>query len=332
MRRIPASIGHWHDGDSEIDLTPPLRPAVSGFEKLGLQHLNCPIVHQNTLSIFPIGQFKRCEPLIPNPEQCATIVGNYLEKGVGCKVIKPAVVASVEKVFLRFLDTKLLFYKVAVRKIESGDACDWTSRSKRHHSRNRGVRYSHVRDWTRSLHDRSNEAISDSCSINCNFLGIGLENIGVELDKKGKVVANAQEQTNVPNVFAIGDVLSERPELTPVAIKARVRNRLPIDFNWQITFPIRISHNTFKYSYWLIQTIRADNFEPWSKQDGCCLDDFLEGLKNSWTIRRSQPPFSHLWSTLYVDFQRKMPRKSTEKTISKFIIENFGLLNGQCPV
>ncbi|VVC44920.1 Hypothetical protein CINCED_3A017509 [Cinara cedri] len=37
--------------------------------------------------------------------------------------------------------------------------------------------------------------------------------------ESGKFTVNA-EQTNVPNIYAVGDVLHERPELTPVAIQA----------------------------------------------------------------------------------------------------------------
>jgi thioredoxin/glutathione reductase (selenoprotein) len=48
-----------------------------------------------------------------------------------------------------------------------------------------------------------------------------LENLNASLkaDKHGKLDC-VDEQTNVPNVFAVGDVLIGRPELTPVAIQA----------------------------------------------------------------------------------------------------------------
>jgi dihydrolipoamide dehydrogenase len=36
--------------------------------------------------------------------------------------------------------------------------------------------------------------------------GLGLENVGVERDERGRVKINAHYQTNVPNIFAIGDV------------------------------------------------------------------------------------------------------------------------------
>lgn len=56
----------------------------------------------------------------------------------------------------------------------------------------------------------------DSCTKN-----IGLEKIGVKINpRNGKVPVNDEEQTNVPHVYAIGDILDGKLELTPVAIQA----------------------------------------------------------------------------------------------------------------
>ncbi|XP_074054545.1 thioredoxin reductase 3 isoform X2 [Macrotis lagotis] len=56
----------------------------------------------------------------------------------------------------------------------------------------------------------------DSCTRK-----IGLEKIGVKINEKtGKIPVNDEEQTNVPYVYAIGDVLEDKLELTPVAIQA----------------------------------------------------------------------------------------------------------------
>ena len=38
--------------------------------------------------------------------------------------------------------------------------------------------------------------------------GLGLENIGIKPDERGKVVVNEHLQTNVPNIYAIGDVIT----------------------------------------------------------------------------------------------------------------------------
>ncbi|XP_036889924.1 thioredoxin reductase 3 isoform X2 [Sturnira hondurensis] len=50
---------------------------------------------------------------------------------------------------------------------------------------------------------------------------IGLETIGVKINEKsGKIPVNDVEQTNVPYIYAIGDILEGKLELTPVAIQA----------------------------------------------------------------------------------------------------------------
>jgi glutathione reductase (NADPH) len=50
-----------------------------------------------------------------------------------------------------------------------------------------------------------------------NTDGLGLEEAGVELGKKGEVKVDVYSRSNVPNIFAIGDV-TDRLQLTPVAI------------------------------------------------------------------------------------------------------------------
>jgi thioredoxin/glutathione reductase (selenoprotein) len=47
-----------------------------------------------------------------------------------------------------------------------------------------------------------------------------LANVGIKPEANGKIRVNELEQTVVPNIYAIGDVIFGRPELTPVAIKA----------------------------------------------------------------------------------------------------------------
>lgn len=51
--------------------------------------------------------------------------------------------------------------------------------------------------------------------------GIGLENVGVHLNPiTQRVIVDPGEKTNVPNIYAIGDIGDTRPQLTPVAIHA----------------------------------------------------------------------------------------------------------------
>lgn len=60
-----------------------------------------------------------------------------------------------------------------------------------------------------------------------NTRGFGLENVGVALDPDGHVVVDDFQNTNVPGLYAIGDVTGKIP-LTPVAIAAgrRLSDRL----------------------------------------------------------------------------------------------------------
>ncbi len=51
-----------------------------------------------------------------------------------------------------------------------------------------------------------------------NSIDMGLENLGIELGRRGEIVVDEYSQTAVPSVFAIGDV-TDRVNLTPVAIR-----------------------------------------------------------------------------------------------------------------
>ncbi|CAL8133441.1 unnamed protein product [Orchesella dallaii] len=53
---------------------------------------------------------------------------------------------------------------------------------------------------------------------------LNLENVGVKVNAKsgGKILTTSSDQTTTPNIYAIGDVALERPELTPVAIQAGI--------------------------------------------------------------------------------------------------------------
>ncbi|KAG8234723.1 hypothetical protein J437_LFUL014831, partial [Ladona fulva] len=50
---------------------------------------------------------------------------------------------------------------------------------------------------------------------------IGLDTVGVQVNENnGKIFVKENEQTSVRNIYAIGDVIDGKPELTPVAIQA----------------------------------------------------------------------------------------------------------------
>lgn len=49
---------------------------------------------------------------------------------------------------------------------------------------------------------------------------LGLEKVGVERTKAGKIIGRREQSVSCPYVYAVGDVLEGCPELTPVAIQA----------------------------------------------------------------------------------------------------------------
>ena len=51
-----------------------------------------------------------------------------------------------------------------------------------------------------------------------NTEGLGLENAGVKLGRGGKIEVDEYSQTNIPSIYAVGDV-TDRVNLTPVAIR-----------------------------------------------------------------------------------------------------------------
>ncbi len=51
-----------------------------------------------------------------------------------------------------------------------------------------------------------------------NTKGLGLEEVGVALDKDGAVIVGDDNRSNVPSIYAVGDV-TNRVQLTPVAIR-----------------------------------------------------------------------------------------------------------------
>jgi glutathione reductase (NADPH) len=51
-----------------------------------------------------------------------------------------------------------------------------------------------------------------------NVEGLGLEDVGVEINERGGIKVDADSRTTVPSIYAIGDV-TDRVQLTPVAIR-----------------------------------------------------------------------------------------------------------------
>jgi glutathione reductase (NADPH) len=51
-----------------------------------------------------------------------------------------------------------------------------------------------------------------------NTEGMGLAEVGVEIGEKGEIKVDADNRTNIPSIFAVGDV-TNRVQLTPVAVR-----------------------------------------------------------------------------------------------------------------
>lgn len=50
---------------------------------------------------------------------------------------------------------------------------------------------------------------------------LGLEDLGIKVNEKNnKIIADDNDKTNIDNIYAIGDCVDTRLELTPTAIKA----------------------------------------------------------------------------------------------------------------
>jgi glutathione reductase (NADPH) len=62
------------------------------------------------------------------------------------------------------------------------------------------------------------DAVLFATGRNPNVEGLGLEAAGVALGDKGQIKVDADSRTNVPSIYAVGDV-TDRVQLTPVAIR-----------------------------------------------------------------------------------------------------------------
>ena len=83
-----------------------------------------------------------------------------------------------------------------------------------------------------TVHTKDGNTIEVDCLLwavgrHANTERLKVENIGLQVDKQGNIFADEYQATNVPNVYALGDVAG-KALLTPVAIAAgrRLSNRL----------------------------------------------------------------------------------------------------------
>ena len=95
-----------------------------------------------------------------------------------------------------------------------------------------------------TLHRADGSALRARAALNAtgrrpNTAGLGLDEVGVQLDARGAIVVDTESRTNVPTVWAVGDV-TDRVNLTPVAI-AEARAFADTEFAKD---PRRVDHRT----------------------------------------------------------------------------------------
>ncbi|WP_108485058.1 glutathione-disulfide reductase [Oceaniglobus ichthyenteri] len=66
--------------------------------------------------------------------------------------------------------------------------------------------------------DRHYDAVLYATGRMPNTTGLGLEDLGVKLGRRGEILVDEWSQTSVPSIYAVGDV-TDRINLTPVAIR-----------------------------------------------------------------------------------------------------------------
>ncbi|XP_067931180.1 thioredoxin reductase 1, cytoplasmic-like [Watersipora subatra] len=122
-------------------------------------------------------------------QQCAELIGKYMGNN-GVKFQRHCVPTKIEKLKSSTEDTPGL-YRVTSKSTDGNE---------------------HVEEYNTILMAIGREACTDD---------LGLETVGVLLDSKSKkLIGSEAEQTNIAHVYGIGDVLQDKPELTPVAIQA----------------------------------------------------------------------------------------------------------------
>jgi glutathione reductase (NADPH) len=74
--------------------------------------------------------------------------------------------------------------------------------------------------WTKATNgtEASFDQVMFATGRTPNVEGLGLENVGVNIGRRGEIIVDEYNQTNVPSIYAVGDV-TDRVQLTPVAIR-----------------------------------------------------------------------------------------------------------------
>ena len=78
----------------------------------------------------------------------------------------------------------------------------------------------HGKIWTKATNgtEATFDQVMFATGRTPNVEGLGLENVGVNVGRRGEIIVDEYNQTNVPSIYAVGDV-TDRVQLTPVAIR-----------------------------------------------------------------------------------------------------------------
>lgn len=121
-------------------------------------------------------------------QQMANMVGEYMEKEQGVRFIRPCVPTKIEKIE----DGSPGLYRVTGVKQDTGE------------------------EFVEEFNTVMMAVGRDPCTADLN-----LGSVGVKVNPRNNyVICDNKEQTTCPYIFAIGDIVEGRPELTPVAIRA----------------------------------------------------------------------------------------------------------------
>lgn len=119
-------------------------------------------------------------------QQCAELIGKFMTENKGIKFFRPSSVDKIEK-----LENGKLRATITI------------------HDKDNKV--SHTEDYDTILYAIGRYAVTK---------GLNLEKVGVEVNPRNGKIKTVNEQTNIPNIFALGDCIDGVLELTPSAIKA----------------------------------------------------------------------------------------------------------------
>lgn len=121
-------------------------------------------------------------------QQIADKIGEHMENKCGINFIRPCVPTKLEK-------------------IEEGDK--------------KGMIRVHAKYQDGTEYEDVFNTVMFAVGRHAETEKLGLDIVGVSLNPKNKkVIVDEGEATNIPHIYAIGDILDDKPELTPVAIQA----------------------------------------------------------------------------------------------------------------